>query len=260
MHSFCAVIFDMDGVVTRTASVHSLAWTNMFNEYLRHREQTHGEPFREFTHAGDYLPYVDGRPRYQGIEAFLKSRAIALPFGTPDDEPRKETICGLGNRKNELFYQLLEEHGVELYDSTVNLVRELRAGGVRVGLATSSKNADRVLKKAGILDLFETRVDGVVSARLDLRGKPEPDIFTTACGNLGAPPGRSVIVEDAVSGVQAGAKGKFALVIGVARENNAQELRAGGADVVVPDLAQTSLALIDEWVAAKRSTAEMAPA
>lgn len=260
MHSFCAVIFDMDGVVTRTASVHSLAWTNMFNEYLRHREQTQGEPFREFTHTTDYLPYVDGRPRYQGIEAFLKSRAIALPFGTPDDEPRKETICGLGNRKNELFYQLVEERGVELYDSTVNLVRELRAGGVRVGLATSSKNADLVLKKAGIFDLFETRVDGIVSARLGLRGKPEPDIFTTACGNLGAPPGQSVIVEDAVSGVQAGAKGKFALVIGVARENNAPELKAGGADVVVPDLAQASLALMDEWVAAKRSTAEMAAA
>ncbi len=252
--NFGAAIFDMDGVVTRTASVHSLAWKNMFEEYLRHRERNFGEPFREFAHAGDYLLYVDGRPRYQGVETFLKSRGINLPLGTPGDEAQKETICGLGNRKNEFFNQLVEKSGVRLYDSTLKLIEELRGHGVRVGLATSSKNGDYVLEKAGILHLFETRVDGIVSARMGLRGKPEPDIFTTACGNLKTAPGRSIVIEDAVSGVQAGAKGKFALVIGIARENNADELKSNGADVVVADLAETNLKKINQWVAAKRAT------
>ena len=249
--NFGAVIFDMDGVVTNTASVHSLAWKNMFDEYLRRREQGHGEPFREFTHAGDYLRYVDGRPRYEGVETFLKSRGINLPFGAPEDAPQKETVCGLGNRKNEFFNRVVEEDGVEIYDSTLTLIENLRARGVRVGLATSSKNGDYILNKAGILHCFETRVDGIVSAQLGLRGKPEPDIFTIACGNLGAAPGRSIVIEDAVSGVQAGAKGKFALVIGIARENNADELKANGADILVEDLAETNLEKINQWVAAK---------
>jgi beta-phosphoglucomutase family hydrolase len=252
--NFGAAIFDMDGVVTRTASVHSLAWKNMFDEYLRSREQNHREPFREFTHASDYLPHVDGRPRYQGVETFLKSRGVHIPFGTPDDEPHEETICGLGNRKNEFFNRLVEEGGVGLYDSTLKLIEELRAHDVRVGLATSSKNGDYVLGKAGILHLFDTRVDGLTSARMGLRGKPEPDIFTTACGNLGATPSRSIVLEDAVSGVQAGRNGNFALVIGIARENNAQELKTHGADVVVEDLAETNLEKINQWISAKRAT------
>lgn len=256
--NFGAAIFDMDGVVTKTASVHSLAWKNMFDEYLRHRERTHGEPFREFTHAADYIAYVDGRPRYKGVGTFLTSRGIAIPYGTPDDEPPKETICGLGNRKNEFFNRLVEEGGVNLYDSTLKLIEELRVHGVRVGLATSSKNGDYVLKKAGILHLFETRVDGIVSAQLGLRGKPEPDIFTAACFNLCVTPDRSVVIEDAVSGVQAGMKGTFALVIGIARENNADELKANGADVVVEDLAETSLEKINQWVAAKKATPALA--
>lgn len=254
MLNFDAVIFDMDGVVTKTASVHSLAWKNMFDEYLRHREQKLGEMFREFTHAGDYLPYVDGRPRYKGVETFLESRGIKIPFGAPEDELHQETICGLGNRKNEFFNHLVAEGEVGLYDSTLKLIEELRGHGVRVGLATSSKNGDYVLQKAGILHLFETRVDGIVSARLGLKGKPEPDIFTTACGNLGATPNRSVVIEDAVSGVQAGKRGKFALVIGIAREHNLNELKANGADVVVEDLAESNLEKINQWVAARRAT------
>jgi beta-phosphoglucomutase family hydrolase len=258
MLNFGAVIFDMDGVVTKTASIHSLAWKNMFDEYLRRRERNHGEPFREFTHASDYLPYVDGRPRYKGVETFLKSRGINIPLGTPEDDPQTETICGLGNRKNEFFNRLVEESGVGLYDSTLKLIKELRNHGVRVGLATSSKNGDYVLKKAGILHLFETRVDGIVSAQLGLRGKPEPDIFTAACFNLGSTPDRSIVIEDAVSGVQAGLKGKFALVIGIARENNALELIANGADVVVEDLAGANLEKINQWVAAKRANPALA--
>jgi beta-phosphoglucomutase family hydrolase len=260
MLNFDAVIFDMDGVITKTASVHSLAWKKMFDEYLRHRERNHGEPFREFTHVSDYLPYVDGRPRYKGVEAFLKSRGINILFGSPEDESQTETICGLGNRKNEFFNRIVEEDGVDLYDSTLKLIEELRGHGVRVGLATSSKNGDYVLKQAGILHLFEARVDGIVSVQMGLRGKPEPDIFITACADLGATPGRAIVIEDAVSGVQAGAKGKFGLVIGIARENNAHELKANGADVVVADLAETNPEKINAWVAAKKTTSILATA
>ena len=253
MLNFDAVIFDMDGVITKTAVVHSLAWKKMFDEYLHFREKEYHEPFREFTHAHDYLPFVDGRPRYQGVETFLKSRGINIPFGKPEDEPRKETVCGLGNRKNEVFNQVLEEDGVELYDSTLKLIRELLKSGVKVGVATSSKNCVPILERAGITNLFETRVDGVVSAELGLKGKPEPDIFTTASDKLGTKYSRTVVVEDAVSGVQAGFKGRFGLIIGVARENNARELKANGADVVVEDLSEITVEKINQFIQTKQT-------
>jgi HAD superfamily hydrolase (TIGR01509 family) len=252
MLNFDAAIFDMDGVITRTAIVHSHAWKQMFDEYLRFREQQFQEPLREFTHAGDYLLYVDGRPRYRGVDAFLKSRGINLAFGAPEDPPGRETVCGLGNRKDEFFNRVLEEEGVGLYDSTVKLVKELADRGVKVGVATSSKNCVVVLEKARISHLFATRVDGVVSAELGLKGKPEPDIFTTASDNLGVEPHRAIVVEDAVPGVQAGAKGEFGLVIGVARENNAVELKNHGADFVVGDLSETSVEEINRLVDAKQ--------
>jgi beta-phosphoglucomutase family hydrolase len=251
MLSFDAVIFDMDGVITRTAAVHSLAWKKMFDEYLRYRENKFHEPFHEFTHAGDYLSFVDGRPRYKGVDAFLKSRGINLPFGKPEDEPKQETVCGLGNRKNEFFNQVLEEEGVGIYDSTVKLIKELLGRGVKVGVATSSRNCGPILEKAGIAGLFETRVDGVVSAGLGLKGKPEPDIFTAASDNLGVKPHRAIVVEDAVSGVQAGRKGNFGLVIGVARENNAQELRTNGADIVVTDLSELTVDRMNQLIESK---------
>jgi beta-phosphoglucomutase family hydrolase len=249
---FDAAVFDMDGVVTKTAAVHSLAWKKMFDEYLHHRAAVYREPFREFTHAVDYLSYVDGRPRYQGVDTFLKSRGIQLPFGTPEDEARKETVCGLGNRKNEFFNRVLEEDGVDLYESTVKLIERMLVGGIKVGLATSSKNCAAVLEKAGITHLFQARVDGVVSAQLGLRGKPEPDIFTTASENLGTTRRRTIIVEDAVSGVQAAAKGNFGLVIGVAREHNTHELKSHGADVVVEDLSELDLNSINNLVREKQ--------
>jgi HAD superfamily hydrolase (TIGR01509 family) len=252
MLNFDAAIFDMDGVVTRTAVVHSLAWKRMFDEYLRYREREYHEPFREFTHADDYLSFVDGRPRYQGVDAFLKSRGIRIPFGDPGDEPGSETVCGLGNWKDEFFNQVLEEEGVGIYDSSVRLINELLARGVRVGVATSSKNCGLVLEKAGITHLFATRVDGVVSAELGLRGKPEPDIFTTASDNLGVKHHRAIVVEDAVSGVQAGAKGRFGLVIGVAREDNALELKNNGADFVVEDLSEISVDEINKLVGSRQ--------
>lgn len=250
--AFDAAIFDMDGVITRTAAVHSRAWKEMFDGYLRGRAAREGGAFREFTHEHDYLRYVDGRPRYQGVEQFLLSRGIVLPHGAAGDAPAAETICGLGNRKNELFNAIIAREGAGLYDSTIALVAQLRAAGRHVGLATSSRNSALILGKAGVASLFATVVDGLVSEQLGLKGKPAPDIFTTASANLGVPPARAIVVEDAVSGVQAGAKGGFALVVGLARENNHDELRRAGADIVFADLAETSLPQLDRLVQVKR--------
>lgn len=245
--SFTAVIFDLDGVITQTALVHSRAWKEMFDEYLRFREQKYNEPFQGFTHDKDYLPYVDGKPRYKGVESFLKERGINLPFGDPHDPPQKETICGLGNRKDQKLNEILEHDGVKVYDSTIALIEELRRKGIHIGVASSSNNCKTVLEAAGIEDKFETRVDGIVSAKLKLKGKPEPDIFTTACDNLDMRYDQTVIVEDAISGVQAGRNGNFGLIIGIARENNERELKSNGADIVVKDLAEVDITRIDNW-------------
>ncbi len=250
-HTVESVIFDLDGVITKTALVHALAWKVAFDEYLRLREARDKEPFREFTHEGDYLPYVDGKPRYEGVKSFLESRNIHIPYGTPDDDPDQETVCGIGNRKNVKFVEVLDKEGVEVYESTIKLVKELKANGIKVGVASSSKNCQRILQAAKIEDLFETRVDGVVSAQLGLNGKPEGDIFVRAALNLGCRPLASVVVEDAVSGVAAGRNGGFKLVLGVARENNEEDLLKHGADVVVRDLAFIDLKWIDQWFARK---------
>jgi beta-phosphoglucomutase family hydrolase len=228
-NTFNAVIFDLDGVITKTALVHSAAWKKMFDEYLLDREKRFGESFIEFNHERDYLPYVDGKPRYKGVDSFLKSRNIEIPFGDPSDPPGKETVCGLGNRKNEAFNDVLKNEGVEVYESTIELLKVLKEKGMHVGVASSSKNCKAVLEKAGILDWFETRVDGVVSAEMGLQGKPEPDIFTTAADNMGVKYDQAVVVEDAVSGVQAGKKGNFGLVLGIAREENEKELKVNVA-------------------------------
>ena len=245
--NFDAVIFDLDGVITQTASVHSSAWKQMFDEFLQAHSQTTGEPFREFTHTEDYLPYVDGKPRYKGVASFLESRGIDLPYGDPTDAPEQKTICGLGNRKNRLFNEIIARGDVEVFTTTVDFIRDLRERNVKVGVASSSKNAKAILEAVGLIDLFDTRVDGIVSAELDLKGKPEPDIFTTACDHLGAHYDLSVIVEDAVSGVQAGLNGSFGLVLGVAREDNELELKLNGADIVVRDLGEISFEDVEEW-------------
>ncbi|MFP4473475.1 MAG: HAD family hydrolase [Candidatus Omnitrophota bacterium] len=246
---FKAVVFDMDGVITKTALVHAAAWKVMFDEYLRKREERDGEPFKEFTHEGDYLPYVDGKPRYKGVQSFLESRGIDIPFGEPEDDPGKETICGLGNRKNQKLLEVLDRDGVELYDSTITVIKELRQNGVGIGVASSSKNCKPVLQQAGIEELFDTRVDGVVSDEMGLQGKPEADIFVVAAKNLGAEPAEAIVVEDAVSGVQAGRNGNFGLVIGVAREGNEKELKENGGDVVIEDFAGIDAQQISEWFA-----------
>lgn len=245
--AFDAVIFDLDGVITKTALVHSTAWKKMFDGYLREREARYGEAFREFTLKDDYLPYVDGRPRYKGVESFLASRGINIPYGEPEDGPETETVCGIGNRKNIAFNEALKSDGVQVYESTVALIHRLKEEGIRVGVASSSKNCRQVLETAGLLDLMETRVDGEVSAELGLHGKPEPDIFTVAADNLGVSYDRTVVVEDATSGVEAGKKGNFGLVLGLAREENEKELYAHGADIVVKDIAEIGYEGIVNW-------------
>lgn len=251
---FAAAIFDMDGVVTNTAAAHSGSWKQTFDDFLKRRAADHGEQFVEFS-RDDYRRYVDGRPRYNGVQAFLRSRGIELPRGDPNDPPDRETVCGLGNRKNVLFNQVIEREGVRTFDSTVSLAREMVRRGIKIGLATSSYNSEEVLGRTGIPRLFEAVVDGVESARRGLRGKPDPDIFAAAAADLGVPNGQAIVFEDAVSGVQAGAKGGFALVVGIAREGNELELRENGADVVVRDLSETNLEQINLLVQEKRAGA-----
>ncbi len=247
-YSFDAIVFDLDGVITKTATVHSRAWKKMFDEYLKQREKEHGEEFKEFTQQGDYLPYVDGKPRYKGVQSFLESRDIEIPYGDPSDSPDQETVCGLGNRKNQAFREVIESEGVEVYESTVKLLDELKEQGLHIGVASSSKNCKIILENAGLEHYFETRIDGVVSAELGLSGKPEPDIFTTACDRMDVSYDRAVVVEDAVSGVQAGSKGNFGLTLGLAREDNIHELKVNGADIVVTDLSEIDgLDGIEQW-------------
>lgn len=244
--NFDAVIFDMDGVLTQTASVHAAAWKRMFDAYLLVRSKRTGEAFREFTH-GDYLAWVDGRPRYEGVKRFLASRGIQLPEGSLEDVPGTETACGLGNAKDQLFTRVLDEEGAEVFPSTLRLIEQLRASGILLGVASSSKNCALILRKAGMAHLFQTRVDGQGSAELGLRGKPEPDIFLAAARNLHVLPARAAIVEDAVSGVQAGRHGRFGLVLGIARHGNEEELRQAGADLVVRDLDEIKIDILDGW-------------
>ncbi|OGX10005.1 MAG: hydrolase [Omnitrophica WOR_2 bacterium GWA2_37_7] len=246
--SYDAAIFDLDGVVTKTALVHAAAWKEMFNEYLKLRADRDGEPFKEFTYKGDYLPYIDGKPRYQGVKSFLASRGINLPFGDKGAAVDEESVCGLGNKKNIKFREVLGKEGVSSYKAAVALIKELKAKGVKIGVASSSKNCQFVLKSAGIEDLFETRVDGVVSAELGLRGKPQGDIFIKAVQNVGSDPSKAIVFEDAVSGVQAGKNGGFKLVVGIAREENDEELKKNGADIVIKSFEGVTADVLDKWL------------
>jgi beta-phosphoglucomutase family hydrolase len=239
-------VFDLDGVITQTAQTHFNAWKKTFDEFLEKREGDH----REFTHDKDYLPYVDGMPRFDGVRTFLKSRNIDLDWGDPDDGPDKETIFGIGNRKNGLFQELVETEGVEVFDTSVALIKELKEAGKHVGVASSSRNCRLILEKTGLIDLFDAVVGGIVSKELDLDGKPAPDIFITAAEKMGLLPEECFIVEDAVSGVQAGRKGNFSLVVGVSRgEADPDRLFNQGADLVKSDLGDLSIQEIEDWFA-----------
>ena len=232
-----AVVFDMDGVITDTAHAHATSWARIFDEYLEERSVRFGEPFEPFS-EDDYLKYVDGKPRYDGVRSLLESRGIVLPEGALDDSPEIETVCGIGNRKNAHFLRVLKEDGADPYPTTVRLIESLNERGIATAIITSSRNAEEVLGGAGVRHLFPVKVDGVDSAELGLAGKPMPDIFLEAARRLGVDPDRAAVVEDALSGVEAGRRGGFALVIGVDRVGQAAELMAKGADLVVSDLGE----------------------
>jgi beta-phosphoglucomutase family hydrolase len=231
-------LFDLDGVLTQTAKVHAAAWKEMFDDYLRARAERTGDDFVPFDAGADYDEYVDGKPRYDGVRSFLESRGIDLPDGTPDDPPSAETVDGLGNRKNELVLKIIERDGVEAYEGSVRYVKAARDAGLRRAVVSSSTNCRDVLEAAGIIDLFEAVVDGVVAAREGLKGKPAPDTFLAGARALGLGPRQAAVFEDAVAGVEAGRAGGFGFVVGVDRVNHADALRAHGADIVVKDLAE----------------------
>lgn len=237
MSSLKAVLFDMDGVITDTADAHAQSWKTLFDAYLAQ----HHPDEREFDIDADYRRHVDGKPRYDGVRDFLASRGISLPEGDPGDDPEALTVCGLGNAKNRAFNRWIAENPVEPYPGTLALLDALDDAGIGVALFTSSRNAEAVLAAAGLSDRFAVRIDGVVMAERGLPGKPDPAIMHQAAEGLGVAPADCAIVEDAVSGVEAGAKGGFAQVIGVAREDNADALDEAGADLVVRDLAELRL-------------------
>ncbi len=233
-----AVLFDLDGVITDTASIHGACWKQMFDEYLRKRAAQTGEAFRPFDPVEDYRLHVDGKPRFDGVRDFLRSRNIQLPEGSPHDPAQAETVGGLGNRKNRLVARAIEENGVEVYEGSVRFVAQLRRHGFKVAIVSSSENCEAVLRAANVETLFEVRVDGAMVEAQHLAGKPAPDTFLIAARLLGVEPARAVVVEDALSGVEAGLAGNFGLVVGVARRGNAEELRRHGAHLVVSDLGE----------------------
>jgi beta-phosphoglucomutase family hydrolase len=233
-----ACLFDLDGVLTQTAKVHAAAWKTMFDQYLERRAQGTGEPFRPFDAVHDYDEYVDGRPRYDGVRAFLQARGIELPEGQSDDPPDADTIHGLGNRKNEIVLKMIREQGVDAYAGSVRYVEAVRDAGLPRAVVSSSANARDVLRSAGIAELFDTVIDGTVAEREQLQGKPAPDTFLAGARALAVDAPAAAVFEDALAGVQAGHAGRFGFVVGVDRAGQAEALREHGADVVVQDLAE----------------------
>jgi len=238
-----AAVFDLDGVITDTASVHAAAWQTLFNDFLRSRGSS-----RRFDVGRDYPSYVDGRPRYEGVRNYLESVDITLPEGRDDEPPGDGSVCALGNRKNEMFREALERDGIALFPAAVRFVKTLRSQGTPCALATSSRSGDFILAKTGLQELFQYRLDGTAAARLGLRGKPSPDVFLVCLDALGCLPKDSVLFEDAIAGVAAGRTGEFGLVVGVDRANQADKLRQNGADVVISSFEGLTLETMYEWM------------
>jgi beta-phosphoglucomutase family hydrolase len=231
-------LFDLDGVLTKTAKVHDAAWKEMFDAYLRERAAKTGEQFVPFDPVADYDEYVDGKPRDDGTRSFLAARGITLPEGKPDDPPDAETVAGLGARKNAILQRRLQQDGVETYDGSVRYVRAVRDAGLPRAVVSSSANCRQVLIAAGIADLFDARIDGLTAQREHLRGKPEPDMFLAGAQALALKPEQAAVFEDALAGVAAGRAGGFGYVVGVDRVGQADALRSHGADIVVADLGE----------------------
>lgn len=232
-----ACLFDLDGVLTETATLHAKAWQQMFDSFLSARARSSGQPFVPFDVVRDYDLYVDGKPREDGTRSFLASRGIELPEGTGDDQETAETIQGLAKRKNGILLALMREQGVKAYPGSVRYVRAVKSAGLRTAVVSSSENCHEMLVASGIEDLFDARIDGVVAVERHLAGKPAPDTFLAAARALGVTPTQAAVFEDALAGVAAGHAGRFGFVVGVDRVGQADELRRHGADVVVSDLA-----------------------
>lgn len=230
-------LFDLDGVLTQTASVHDAAWKQMFDEFLAERSRQTGEPLAPFDPVSDYDDYVDGKPREDGTRSFLASRGITLPEGSPDDPPDAITVHGLSTRKNDLLLARLQAGSVAAYPGSVRYVRAARDAGLRRAVVSSSANCEAVVRAAGLDDLFEARIDGVVAEREHFRGKPAPDAFLAGARALQLAAADCAVFEDALAGVEAGRAGRFGFVVGVDRAGQADALRRHGADVVVSDLA-----------------------
>jgi len=235
---FDAVIFDLDGVITQTAKLHAKAWKEMFDFFLLEYGKAQGKHFVPFDIKKDYLAYVDGKPRYEGVKSFLKARGIHLPFGSPDDSVDLETLCGLGNRKNMLFIRYLKENKVEVFESSIALIKQLKKKHFKLAIVSSSKNCTAILENAGVLDLFDVKIDGNTAEMLKLKGKPDPDIFLQAAKELHVAPKRAAVFEDALAGVKAAVQGHFGYVVGVNRTDIGKDLKKNGADSVVLDLSE----------------------
>jgi beta-phosphoglucomutase family hydrolase len=233
-----ALLFDLDGVLTQTAKVHAQAWKLTFDDFLRRHAQERGESFVEFDGTSDYDEYVDGKPREDGVRSFLQSRGIDLPEGKEDDPSDAGTVHGVGNDKNARLLKLIHEQGVDAYDGSVRYVRAATEAGLECAVVSSSTNCRDVLAAAGIAELFDTVVDGVVAHREHLQGKPAPDTFLAGAAALGVQPAQAAVFEDALAGVAAGRAGEFGYVVGVDRVGQREALRSHGADVVVDDLAE----------------------
>lgn len=242
MSKIKAAILDLDGVITQTASIHAKAWKKLFDQYNQQRNDEGKTTYNEFTIEEDYKKYLDGKPRYEGVKSFLQAKGIELPYGDAKDSPQEETICGLGNRKNEFFQSALEEEGVAPFPDTIEKVKEWKSKGLKVAVISSSKNCKPVLEKAGIIDLFDAIVDGVESQKRNIKGKPAPDIFLEAAKELQVDSQQAFIVEDAIAGVQAGQKGDFAFVVGMEKdEHQHKKLKENGADKVVSSLKELKI-------------------
>jgi beta-phosphoglucomutase family hydrolase len=233
-----ATLFDMDGVITNTATVHDAAWKQAFDDFLTERAKQTGQPFVGFDPVADYDTYVDGKPRLDGTRSFLESRGIELPEGTPDDPPGTPTLYGISNRKNDLLLAKLAKDGVTVYEGSVRYLHAVRAAGLHTAIVSSSANTLQVLQAAGLTDQFDVRIDAQAAKARKLNGKPAPDTYLEAARELGMKPAQAAVFEDALAGVEAGKAGRFGCVVGVNRANQADALRRNGADIVVNDLGE----------------------